>query len=372
MKLHSFSLWEVEAASFSKEQTEILKGIGILLIVLHNIFHNMTPVIGENEFIYHSATFSKFCLTIVENPFELIRAVLSYFGHYGVQIFMFFSTYGLTRKYFGYNLEIGPFFSGRIEKIYISFLICLFVYIILGFVKSEFMSSEKVFYWDSILWKVLLISSFIPNQALMPVGPWWFIPFIFQVYLFYPLLLETYRKYGNVFLLVISLASILANLFLNPYLKKYGLNINYMVFGHLPVLCMGIYLAAQEKIRLRADFFALSFVLFVLGNFNPYFWVMEGPTFVFIVLFVSIHIFNRCAGRVYIATLLIFFGGISFHLFMVNGFLRSPFHNFAESHNIWWIDNLAALASLLFSTLFAMALRMLDKKIREAFLLLRS
>jgi len=41
---------------FSKEQTALLKGLGILLIVLHNFFHNLTPVIGENEFSFSAET----------------------------------------------------------------------------------------------------------------------------------------------------------------------------------------------------------------------------------------------------------------------------------------------------------------------------
>jgi hypothetical protein len=52
---------------------------------------------------------------------------------------------------------------------------------------------------------------------------------------------------------------------------------------------------------------------------------------------------------------------------MVNGFLRLPFHNFAESHNLWWIDNLAALASLLFSTFCAFFLGKFDKRLRSVF-----
>jgi peptidoglycan/LPS O-acetylase OafA/YrhL len=165
-----FSRWDIQIAEFSREQTEILKGVGILLIVLHNIFHNMMPLIGQNEFTFHPGVFTEFYLTIAENPLDLLRAVFSYFGHYGVQIFVFFSAYGLTRKYNRKSLKVGFYLWGRVEKIYLSFLLCVFIYIILGFLKEGLISSDKVLYWDSLLWKVLLVSSFIPDQAMMPVG----------------------------------------------------------------------------------------------------------------------------------------------------------------------------------------------------------
>jgi peptidoglycan/LPS O-acetylase OafA/YrhL len=296
-----------------------------------------------------------------------LRAVFSYFGHYGVQIFIFFSAYGLTRKYLNKNIQLASFLARRTGKIYLSFLLCVTVYILLGLAKEQFITSEQVLYWDSLLWKILLISNFIPDQAMMPVGPWWFMPFIFQFYLFYPLLLSLFKKYGDTFLIIISLASILAKLFLNPYLIKSGLNINFMIFGHLPVLCIGIYFAAQDRIRLGYGILALSLVLFILGNFNPSIWVMGDLTFTVLALAISMLVINKYPSRTSLAVPLAFYGGISFHLFMVNGFLRSLFHNFAESHNVWWIDNLAALASLIFSTLFAIFLSTLDKKLRQAF-----
>jgi len=44
--------WRIETRELTRYQTEILKGLGILLIVLHNVFHNLTPYIGQNEFSF--------------------------------------------------------------------------------------------------------------------------------------------------------------------------------------------------------------------------------------------------------------------------------------------------------------------------------
>ncbi len=357
----------IQIDSFSRAQTEIMKGVGILIIVLHNFFHNLTPGIGENQFSFHPDRFSKFYLTIADNPLELIRASFSYFGHYGVQIFIFFSAYGLTRKYLNQDIKTRSFLKRRAGKIYTSFLLCVALYICLGIAKETFITNEQVLYWDSLLWKILLISNFIPDQAMMPVGPWWFMPFIFQVYLFYPLLLNLFKKYGHSFLIITAIGSIVVELYLNPDLQRSGLNLNFMIFGHLPVLCAGIYFAAQERIRLGYGILAVSLALFVLGNYDSSIWVLGDLTFTILTLALAIFIIGNISGNTTLAIPLAFYGGLSFHLFMVNGFLRSPFHNFAESHNTWWIDNITALICLIASTLFAIALGALDRKFRQTF-----
>jgi len=356
-----------EINHFSIEQTASLKGLGILLIVLHNFFHNLTPVIGENEFAFSYQTFWNYYQTLLACPESSLRTIFSYFGHYGVQIFIFFSTYGLTRKYHEKPLILGEFFKSRLYKIYLSFLLCLAVYIVLGLIKSTLLGDEKVLYWDSLLWKVLLVSNFIPGQALMPVGPWWFLPFIMQVYVLYPFLLKGYQKHGYKLLVFVSLASLLGEWLINPYLISQGTNINHMVFGHLPVVCLGIVLADQKSIKIPIEYTLLALLLFILGNFNPYVWIVADISFTVLFLALSIIAFKTQVRHTFITGFFIFYGNISFQLFMVNGFLRSPFHNFAETHNLWWIDNLAALASLLFSTLCAFFLSKIDKRIRTVF-----
>lgn len=356
-----------EIDHFSIEQTALLKGLGILLIVLHNFFHNLTPIIGQNEFAFSYQTFWNFYQTLLASPESFLRTILSYFGHYGVQIFIFFSTYGLTRKYHKKPLIFCKFLKSRIYKIYLSFLLCVAVYIVLGIIKSTFLVNEKVLYWDSLLWKVLLVSNFIPKQALMPVGPWWFLPFIIQVYVLYPFLLKGYQKFGYKLLVFVSLTSLLGEWLINPYLLSQGMNINYMVFGHLPVICLGILLAVQKAIKISIKYTLLALLLFILGNFNQYVWIVADMSFVILFLALSIIVFKTPLQNTLITGLFIFYGNISFQLFMVNGFLRLPFHNFAETHNLWWIDNLAALASLLFSTLCAYFLIKIDKCIRTVF-----
>jgi peptidoglycan/LPS O-acetylase OafA/YrhL len=142
---------------------------------------------------------------------------------------------------------------------------------------------------------------------------------------------------------------------------------NQTVFGHLSVVCLGLFFAAQDRIKLPVLYVCLSLFLFILGNFNAYAWIVSNIAFTILALATSIPLFRFLVNHTFSAKVLLFFGNMSFHLFMVNGFLRSPFHDFAETYHRWWIDNLAALASLLFSTLCAYCLSALDYHLRAVF-----
>jgi len=143
------------------------------------------------------------------------------------------------------------------------------------------------------------------------------------------------------------------------------MNMNFMIFGHLPVLCIGIYLAAQNRIKITYSVLTVVLSLFILGNYYLEAWLLGDLTYTILMLALSILAIKTVSENGFLTLPLVFYGGISFHLFMVNGFLRSPFHNFAESYNLWWVDCFAALASLTFSTLFAIGLSRLDQKVRQ-------
>lgn len=351
--------------NINKETANLYKGVGILLIVLHNFFHNLPPEIGQNEFVFQQAVTDRFIETLAGSPTEWVRAVFSYLGHYGVQLFIFLSAYGLTRRYAGAPLSYRQFLRTRFAKIYLSFVICVAVYIVLGLIKSAYLPDEKVLYWDSLLWKLLLISNVIPGQALMPVGPWWFMPFIFQFYLVYPLLLMATLRFGVIFLLVLAVASLALEWAYHPVLVRQGFNLNYLFVGHLPVLCAGIYFAMKPLARIPYLAAVVALPVFIWGCYNPKVWLVADLSMTIMQLVVLDWFFRKLQVTGLACRVIGFFGLISFHLFMVNGFLRTPFHLLALSMDEWWFTIISALMSLLFSTACALALMKLDNKVRK-------
>ena len=94
--------------------TRFFKGIAILMILFHNFFHWLPPKIGENEQDFDLLRFRTYLNICFDSPELIIQATFSFFGHFGVSIFLFLSAYGLTKKYFNIQLDYFNFLKKRI------------------------------------------------------------------------------------------------------------------------------------------------------------------------------------------------------------------------------------------------------------------
>ena len=83
----------------SRKETAAMRGIAILAIVLHNYSHWLRGIIQENEYQFHVHNVRRLMVELSHPSWELIVHLLSFFGHYGVPVFVFLSAYGLVRKY---------------------------------------------------------------------------------------------------------------------------------------------------------------------------------------------------------------------------------------------------------------------------------
>lgn len=349
-------------SSYSKEQVGAFKGFGILLIVFHNFYHSLSPKFGENQFGYRSDVLPKYIDYLIGHPADFLPLVFSYLGHYGVQIFIFFSVYGLAIKYKENDIiKLSPFIINRFVKIYPAFILAIIGYLAIGYGKSLALGEDYIQWWDSVVYKVLLVSNFIPWQALKPVGPWWFLPFIFTLYILFPYLLKGYKAYGNKFLVWISIGGVFLEALINLKLSKMGLNLNHIVIGYLPIISLGLYFANRKEIVIRRELIVVVFLLFILGNMNQYIWILSGVSFMLITMVLAIKarsIFSNSINR-----LLMFYGGISMYLFLINGFLRYPFQAIAKSNPDWLIINSLAIASLLVCTIASVVFKVFEQKL---------
>lgn len=117
------------------EDSTFYKGMAILLILLHNFFHLLPPIIGENEQEFSELFFKNYIHIISQQPELFFQATLSFLGHYGVQVFIFLSAYGLTKKYINSEIVYRKFLKKRILKIYPAFLFSIFF---LGYIQKSF------------------------------------------------------------------------------------------------------------------------------------------------------------------------------------------------------------------------------------------
>lgn len=347
--------------------SELYKGLAILLIVTHNFMH-LFPSPQENEFEFNQTRLLELFNLIFTEPENTLRILLSFFGHFGVQIFIFLSAYGLTKKFLKRSPSYWEFIGSRLLKIYPAFILAIITWLMLqGWLYPGYglLGPFKVAYWniESLLLKLTLISNFVPEKSLIPIGPWWFIPFIFQFYLAFPVMLKLYLRWRDKALMAMAVVAILITMLSGGHIA--GVNVYFTILGHFPELCLGIYIAGYEpkKLKIPTIYVLAALGLYLLGNIYQLFWYLSHICFLIIILAVFNHLMPRIKKAHISKKFLLFLGGISMPLFLVNGFLREPFISWAIQYNDWLLTIGLCLLSLTLSILVSMMLLTIEKRI---------
>ena len=238
----------------SRTESAALRGIAILGIILHNYCHFLGFAVKENEYKFDAARPMQFLERLVEFDSDLFIHFFSFFGHYGVPIFLFISGYGLVKKYEAQSLPKGgdssPFtlhssfikyhFLKLFRLMIIGYLVFIGVYLL------RHSDGAQVYSWDHVLTQLTMTINFLyfdPDHIIKP-GPYWFFGLMLQLYMLYILVIHRWRS--NWLLLALALGSVvLEGCFVD---SQDWLNyIRYNFIGGLLPFCMGVGLARQEE-----------------------------------------------------------------------------------------------------------------------------
>ena len=304
------------------KDTAILKGLAITAIILHNFFHLIGPL-HQNEFTFDRARFPLVLRTVVHPEFA-IQGFFTFFGHFGVQVFIFLAAYGLTKSHWEDQSGWTAFMWGRVKKLFpVMGLVVLPWLIILcfrdgptGFAREAGMETLLLF----------LGLSTIFGYGLPDVGPWWFIPFIVQFYALWLPLRKLTKKFGWVGLLILAVSCIGLLYFVNPLLARWQLNLLLTPIGRLKSICLGI-AAARYSIRIRGWLAALSLVVLLLGSYYGILWPFTFMAALIICLWS--YMFLRDFLRRF--PLLESLGRYSMLAFLLNGIIRLAFLPYATT-----------------------------------------
>lgn len=176
----------------TRTECTALRGLAIVAIALHNYCHFNGRIVQENEYLFHERN-NEGLLRVLSNPDELLPVhLLSYFGHYGVPVFLFLSGLGLVLKY-----ESNP----SKEATALSFLrynyLKLLRMLIVGFTLFVFVDTVTPgrfhFHWYNVLAQLTMTINLLPtpDKIIWP-GIYWFFGLMMELYLVYRLLL--YRR----------------------------------------------------------------------------------------------------------------------------------------------------------------------------------
>lgn len=341
----------------TRAECNALRGIAILGIFLHNFCHWLNPVVKENEYQYfqHNVDWFAQCAARVNELFP--AHVISFFGHYGVPVFLFLSAYGLEMKY-GNGQGKTP--DGR-RVVVSSFVryhyLKLFKMMIVGFICFTVVDAMTAGSWHynvaQIVGQLLMINNFYdqPDRNIWP-GPFWFFGLMLQLYVVYRLLL--YRRHWG-WTVGLMVVCTVAQLFMDPE----GENLNYWRYnfmgGMLP-FGLGLLFARYGNkvmlVNLTFGSFLMSWVVcsffIVSASGSFYTWVIVPA----LVCYASVYFIKTVSTlplpllRARIGYVLGWLGNVSAALFVIHPAIRKVFITVSRQGDIYTGLLLYAIASL--------------------------
>lgn len=192
----------------TRTECSALRGLAIIGIFLHNYCHWLGFAVKENEYTFTISKSSQLIQAIMSPDWNLPVHLLSFFGHYGVPVFLFLSAYGLVMKYenrgnrkpSAKQTAFLPFVGHHYVK--------LFKMMIVGFVIFTMVDAitpgRHNYQLMDILGQLFMFNNMMPDpdHVIWP-GPYWFFGLMMQLYIVYRLLL--WRK-GDIFPLLLIVA----------------------------------------------------------------------------------------------------------------------------------------------------------------------
>ncbi len=295
----------------SRAECNALRGLAIAGIFLHNYAHWLGPIVKENEYQFFQRNVDWFNQVLIHPDANLLLHLLSFFGHYGVPVFLFLSAYGLVKKYERVmpsmpvaheNVSVRGRGTGTFRFLRYHFL-KLFKMMIVGFVAFTMVDAITPGRWHYDVLKIVaqlgMFNNLLPtpDRQIWP-GPYWFFGLMLQLYIVYRLLL--YRRHWGVTVALMVLCVAL-QLCLSP--ESESLNrYRYNFMGGMLPFGMGLLAARYERyvlswrgpgsqVQWDACLFVVSLVLVYLMSLGFVTWT-----------FVPVMVCASCIGLVKLLT----------------------------------------------------------------------
>ena len=311
----------------SRTQTSALKGLAIVLIVMHNVIHVLSPV-KENEFSFIAGNISTFLSNLSHSPVE---SLLSFYGWLGVSVFVFISGYGLTVKYG--NDKFNPY--RWLSRHYLRFILLLFPCYALWIVYTHHLDPLQSIDFSLMLKQQLLLLNLHTPEAISP-GAYWYLGMAIQLYAWFLLL----RRLPSRWLATIAVAC-WAIVAFSPEMAVNWLRYNSL--GWMTEFVAGILIARHscQPRNYGLPYTFVSLVLIILCSLTPYTFTLSGIFFVFMLLPVRT---TLTCSRV-----LIYLGNISAALYVVHPLVRIAGIHYIHKFDIAIFPTVTALVILFIS-----------------------
>ena len=289
-----------------------MRGIGILLICLHNLLHLDSEVL-ECEFEFSQERIAQLFQGLGEGLWSCIEVCFSFWGWYGMSVFLFLSGYGLVCKY---ELVIHPIKPWKYLHHHYKKLLLLLVPAYLFFVLNYY--PKGIISLTDVLGQLTFTLNLYDAHAITP-GVYWYFGVTMQLYIVYLLL---YYKRGDWLLFVLTVLSLVIGVYFaySEHLSEihYQLRHNFPLW--LSVFTLGIWTArhgSPRLLRIMDCHWLLSTVFLLLLWLASSVWALSwvfSPMFaVAVILLLARHYHFQC---------LTWIGSISAGVFVCHPILR--------------------------------------------------
>ena len=353
----------------NKEQCSALRGIAIVGIFMHNYLHWLGPMVKENEYTFTQHNVSRMMAELEAFDLStLIYNLFSFFGHYGVPVFLFLSGYGLVKKYEGTGLEemsrrritltgTGNFLWKHYMK--------LFPMMLLGFVVFAMVDwmtpGHHHWTWVDIIAQLTMTINVLPDpDHIIWPGPYWFFGLMMQLYLIYILLLHR-RHWGWTVALIVVCTALQAMCFSDPEGETLN-RLRYNCIGGMLPFGMGLLEARFEgkvkPVNNATHLFLLLASLLLVVSLSLNFW---GWLFVPVFVITAHVAFVRLMPKSVIQPM-VWMGGLSAAIFVAHPVTRKIFIPISRHGDI--LDGLVLyiVATILVAMVFRIVIRELRVK----------
>ncbi|MBR1409691.1 MAG: acyltransferase [Prevotella sp.] len=186
----------------TRKECSAMRGVAILAIMLHNYCHWLRGIVRENEYTWMAMKNDQLWHAL-QNPDELLPMhLVSFFGHYGVPVFLFLSGFGLVKKYEQGQLpeiSIWRFVRYNYLKLFRIFIVGFVAFIMLDAITP----SMHRYQWTEVVGMIGMFANLFedPSRVVWP-GPYWYFSITLQLYIVYRLVFYRWRHWSVVVSLI--------------------------------------------------------------------------------------------------------------------------------------------------------------------------
>lgn len=340
-------------------ESKALRGIAILGIILHNYCHFLGFAVKENEYTFTASKPEQFLDRLMGLDPNLFVHFFSFFGHYGVPVFLFISGFGLVRKYeqadsgsVGFVPFTGFHYAKLLRLMFLGYI---------GFAVVSYLHPHGYHGYTvgRVVAQLLMYINLLPDpDHIIKPGPYWFFGLMLQLYIVYRLAIYRRGTLNVIFLIAVCWG--LQAVF-TPSADPGGeiLNrIRYNCIGGMLPFGMGVIYARHGKSLNRAAYAAVlivSAVAVLFGSlyFQAWLWV---PLFVVTGAVATIKLIPAKA-----LSPCVWFGAISSALFVVHPITREIIIKMSYRGQVYTGIIVYLAASILLAMLFKVAFRYIPK-----------